>query len=127
MRDSAKVVLEGLQSALDAMTPGTTAEEVEAAWRRVISRHGITKDSRIGYSTGLNYPPDWGEQTISLRAGDKTVLEENMPLHCVPAIAMDGWAIELSECVKVTKKGGKPLCNFPRKLFGKRRHVANQD
>ncbi len=120
MRDSYKVVLEGLQSALDAMTPGTTAEEVEAAWRRVISRHGITKESRIGYSTGLNYPPDWGEQTISLRAGDKTVLQENMTLHCVPAIAMDGWAIELSECVKVTKKGGKPFCNVPRKLFVKR-------
>jgi len=120
MRSAAKVVLEGLQAALDAMTPGTTAEEVEAAWRRVVSRHGITKESRIGYSTGLNYPPDWGEHTISLRPGDRTLLQENMTLHCVPAIAMEGWAIEISECVRVTRKGGKPLCDFPRKLFIKR-------
>nr|MCS5572975.1 M24 family metallopeptidase [Pseudomonadales bacterium] len=120
MRSAAKVVLEGLQAALDAMTPGTTAEEVEAAWRRVVSRHGITKESRIGYSTGLNYPPDWGEHTISLRPGDRTLLQENMTLHCVPAIAMEGWAIEISECVRVTPKGGKPLCDFPRKLFVRR-------
>ena len=120
MRTAAKVVLEGLQAALDAMGPGNTAEQVEAAWRAVISRHGITKESRIGYSTGLNYPPDWGEQTISLRPGNRTLLQENMTLHCVPAIAMDGWAIEISECVRVTKRGGKPFCNFPRKLFVKR-------
>ena len=120
MSESAKVVLEGLQAALDAMTPGTTAHEVEAAWRNVISRHGIVKESRIGYSTGLNYPPDWGEHTISLRPRDRTVLKENMTLHCIPAIAMDDWAIEISECVRVTKKGGIPFCRFPRRLFVKR-------
>ena len=119
MTESAKVVLEGLQAALDAMVPGATAHKVEAAWRAVISKHGIVKESRIGYSTGLNYPPDWGEHTISLRPGDRTVLEENMTLHCIPAIAIDDWAIEISECVRVTKGGGKPFCNFPRKLFVK--------
>jgi hypothetical protein len=25
-------------------------------WRRAIAKHGIKKESRIGYSTGLNYP-----------------------------------------------------------------------
>ena len=120
MIDSAKVVLEGLQAALDAMKPGTTAHEVEEAWRKVISHHGIVKESRIGYSTGLNYPPDWGEHTVSLRPGDHTVLQENMTLHCIPAIAMDDWAIEISECVRVTKRGGVPFCRFPRKLFVKR-------
>lgn len=120
MTDSAKVVLEGMQAALEAMKPGATGHEVEAAWRKIISRHGITKDSRIGYSTGLNYPPDWGEHTVSLRPGDGSVLEENMTLHCIPAIAMDDWAIEISECVRVTKRGGEPFCRFPRKLFVKR-------
>ena len=37
-------------------------------------RHGLEKESRIGYSVGINYPPDWGEHTMSLRPGDKTVL-----------------------------------------------------
>ena len=120
MADSAKVVVEGLETALAAMKPGATAHEVEAAWRQVISHHGIVKESRIGYSTGLNYPPDWGEHTISLRPGDRTVLEANMVLHCIPAIAMDDWAIEISECVRVTRRGGIPFCNFPRRLFVKR-------
>ena len=43
-----------------------------------------------------------------------------MTLHCIPAIAMDDWAIEISECVRVTKRGGVPFCRFPRKLFVKR-------
>ena len=109
-----------MQAALDTMKPGATGHQVEAAWRAVISRHGIVKESRIGYSTGLNYPPDWGEHTLSLRPKDRTVLQENMTIHCIPAIAVDDWAIEISECVRVTKKGGVPFCKFPRKLFVKR-------
>ena len=120
MSESVKVVVEGMQAALDTMKPGATGHQVEAAWRAVISRHGIVKESRIGYSTGLNYPPDWGEHTLSLRPKDRTVLQENMTIHCIPAIAVDDWAIEISECVRVTKKGGVPFCKFPRKLFVKR-------
>jgi len=119
MTESVKVVLEGMQAALDVMKPGATGHQVEAAWRKVISRHGIIKESRIGYSTGLNYPPDWGEHTVSLRPKDRSVLEENVTLHCIPAIAVDDWAIEISETVRVTKRGGIPFCNFPRKLFVK--------
>jgi Xaa-Pro dipeptidase len=73
--DTEKVVVEGLNAALAAAKPGALCEEVEAAWRAVIARHGIVKESRIGYSVGCNYPPDWGEHTASLRPGDKTVLE----------------------------------------------------
>ena len=60
--------------ARSAMRPGTTAEAVEAAWRGVIARYGLRKESRIGYSIGVAYPPDWGEHTISLRPGDRTEL-----------------------------------------------------
>src|SRR5262249_34710038 len=48
MGDAAKVVVEGLEAALAAVRPGATCEAVEAAWRAVIARHGIRKDSRIG-------------------------------------------------------------------------------
>jgi hypothetical protein len=37
---------------------------------QVIARHGIEKDSRIGYPVGIGFPPTWGELTASLRAGD---------------------------------------------------------
>jgi Xaa-Pro aminopeptidase len=119
MADAAEVVVEGLNAALEAARPGATCEEVEAAWRGVISRHGITKESRVGYSTGLNYPPDWGEHTMSLRPGDRTVLEPNMTLHLTPAVWFADWGIEISECFRVTETGSEAFCDIPRRLFTK--------
>src|SRR5260221_11104716 len=78
--DTAEIVLEGTAAALAAAKPGATAQGVQAAWRPGIARPGIAKESRIRYSIGLTYPPDWGEHTISLRPGDRTVLQANMTL-----------------------------------------------
>lgn len=58
--DTANIVVEGLNAALEAARPGITCEEAEAAWRRVLQKYGLSKEFRIGYSTGVNYPPDWG-------------------------------------------------------------------
>jgi Xaa-Pro dipeptidase len=117
LADTAEVIVEGLNDALQAAKPGVTCESVETAWRRTIEKHGIVKDSRIGYSTGLNYPPDWGEGSLSLRPGDTTVLQPNMTIHMIPGIWMDDWGMEISECFLVTEDGAETLCNFPRKLF----------
>jgi Xaa-Pro aminopeptidase len=114
--DTAKVVVEGLNAALEAARPGATCEAVEAAWRGVIARHGIRKDSRIGYSIGIGYPPDWGEQTASLRPSDKTELAPNMCFHCIPGIWQDGWGIEISAPFVVTTKGAERLADFPEQL-----------
>ncbi len=114
--DTAKVVVEGLHAALEAARPGATCESVEAAWRAVISRHGIRKDSRIGYPIGIGYPPDWGEQTASLRPGDRTVLEPDMCFHCIPGIWQDGWGIEISAAFVVTSGGAERLCELPEAL-----------
>jgi ectoine utilization protein EutD len=119
LTDTAKTVVEGLDAALAAARPGATCEEVEAAWRAVIARHGIVKESRIGYSVGCNYPPDWGEHTASLRPGDRTVLQPNMTFHCIPGLWMDDWGIEISECFRVTETGAEPFCDVPRQLFVK--------
>ena len=117
--DTAKVVVEGLEAALDFVRPGVTSEAVEAVWRETIARHGIVKDSRIGYSTGLNYPPDWGEHTLSLRPGDTTVLEPNMTIHMIPGVWFDDWGIEISECFQVTEGGAVPFATVPRGLVVK--------
>ncbi len=119
MTDTTAVVLEGLQAALDAVRPGVTCEAVEAAWRRAIAKSGIVKESRIGYSTGLNYPPDWGEHTMSLRPGDRTELRPDMTLHLIPGIWMEDWGIEISETFRVTERGAETLCAFPRELVVK--------
>jgi ectoine hydrolase len=115
----AEIVLEGLQAAIDAVRPGVLAEEVELAWRKVIAKHGIIKESRLGYSIGLSYPPTTNERTISLRPGDKTVLEPNMTLHIIPGIWRDDWGVVISEAVYVTEQDCKTFCDFPRALVVK--------
>ncbi len=117
--DTAKVVIDGLNAVINTARPGLTCEEVEGAWRAATGKSGIVKESRIGYSCGLNYPPDWGEHTISLRPGDKTVLQPGMTIHVIPGIWLDDWGVEISECILLTEKGARPLANTPRQLIVK--------
>lgn len=115
--DLAKVVIEGMNATLDVVKPGMTCEEVESVWRKTIEKRGYKKDSRIGYSVGLNYPPDWGEHTASLRQGDKTILQPNMTFHLIPGIWFEDFGVELSESFRVTEKGCEVFGQFPRQLF----------
>jgi ectoine hydrolase len=117
--DTEKAIVEGLAAALEAAKPGATCEQVEAAWRTTVARHGIEKESRIGYSIGLSYPPDWGERTMSLRPGDHSVLRPGMAFHMIPAIWKEDWGMEISEPFLVTERGAETLCDFPRRLFVK--------
>ena len=114
-----QAVIEGIAAALEAARPGQRCEDVEAAWRQVIARYGIEKESRCGYSIGLSYPPDWGERTMSLRPGDKTPLEAGMTFHLIPAIWREDWGLEITESFLVTERGAEPFCNYPRKLLVK--------
>jgi len=114
-----KVVVEGMNTALDIIKPGITAAEVERAWRKSIEKNGLKKESRIGYSMGLNYPPDWGEHTASLRHGDQTILEPNMTFHMIPTIDQGPIGMEISESFRVTEDGCEILANFPRDLYVK--------
>jgi len=115
--ETAKAVLEGMSAVLDVIRPGISAQAVEGAWRQVIAQYGLNKESRIGYSIGLGYPPDWGEHTISLRPGDSTVLEASNTLHCILGMWMEGWGMEISETILVTQQGCECLTDFPRDIF----------
>ena len=92
------------------------AGDVHAAWQSVLDKHGLVKESRIGYSIGVGYSPDWGEHTVSLRAAEDTVLQKNMTLHVMLGMWMDGWGMEISETVVVTDAGAECLTRFPRKV-----------
>ena len=109
--------VEGLNLTLEAIKPGMRCEDVEEVWRKHIAKAGLEKESRIGYSMGLNYPPDWGEHTASLRPGDKTVLEPNMTFHMILGMWMDNYGFECSESFRVTVDGCETFADFPRKLF----------
>jgi len=115
----AEHTVEGLNLTLDAIKPAMRCEEVERVWREHIAKAGLTKESRIGYALGLNYPPDWGEHTASLRPGDKTVLAPNMTFHMILGMWMDDYGFECSESFRVTETGCETFADFPRKLFVK--------
>lgn len=115
----AEHTVEGLNLTLDAIRPGMRCEEVEQVWRSHIAKAGLEKGSRIGYAMGLNYPPDWGEHTASLRPGDETELAPNMTFHMIPGMWMDDYGFECSESFRVTDTGCETFANFPRKLFVK--------
>ena len=117
LEETADIVVEGIEAALDAVEPGVTCESVEKAWRETIAQYGLEKEDRIGYSMGLGYPPDWGEHTASIRPGDETVLEENMTFHMIPGIWTEAVGMEISETFHVTSSGAETLADFPRKLF----------
>ena len=119
MATVADVAVEAINTTIDMMKPGVTCEDVQAAWTAVVRQHGIEKESRMGYSIGLNYPPDWGEHTLSIRPGDTTPLQAGMTLHVMPGIWQDNWGIEISEAVLITEKGAEKFCAFPQELVVK--------
>ena len=114
--DTAASVEEGLNAVLDTIKPGVLAGDVHHAWQTVLNKYGLVKDSRIGYSIGVGYSPDWGEHTVSLRAGEETVLEKNMVIHVMLGMWLDDWGMEMSETVAVTASGSECLTQFPRNV-----------
>src|SRR6266513_6531501 len=75
--------------------------------------------SDLGYSIGVNYPPNWADHTASLRENDTTVMEPNMTFHLMLGMWMEGWGFELSDTFRVTETGHEVLADFPRQLFVK--------
>lgn len=115
--ETTKIIREGLEAALDVVRPGVELQSMHAAWDKVIRKHGIEKDSRIGYPVGIGFPPTWGELTCSIRAGDHTVMEENMTFHCIPALWQDKYGLVVSESFVVTAQGARTFANCPRELL----------
>ncbi|MEP2707106.1 MAG: ectoine hydrolase DoeA [Roseibium sp.] len=117
--DAEKAVLEGMEAGLEAAKAGNLCEDIAIAFFDVLKKHGISKDNRTGYPIGLSYPPDWGERTMSLRPGDKTVLQENMTFHFMTGLWMDDWGFEITESIVIGVNGPECLANVPRRLHVK--------
>lgn len=119
VKKTSEIVIEGLEAALDTIKPGATCHDVQAAWQEVISKGGLKKESRMGYSIGLSYPPVWDETTAYFRPGDQTKLKPNMTFHVMPGMWFEDFGVAFTEAVRVTENGCETLANFPRKLFVK--------
>ena len=113
------VILEAIDNALSMFRPGNTCADVANSFFKLIRQNGYEKDNRCGYPTGLAYPPDWGEHTMSLRPTDQTVLQPGMTFHFMPGLWFEDWGFEITETILVTENGGECLSNVPRHLFVK--------
>lgn len=117
--DAEKATLEGMEAGLAQAKPGNTCEDIANAYFRVLARHGIEKDSRAGYAIGVSYPPDWGERTMSIRPGDKSVLEPGMTFHFMTGLWLRDMGFEMTESIVITPAGYALLADVPRRLFVK--------
>jgi ectoine hydrolase len=117
--DAEKATLEGMDAGLEAARPGNSCEDIANAFFRVLKKYGIIKDNRTGYSIGLSYPPDWGERTMSLRPGDRTVVKPGMTFHFMTGLWLPDMGLEITESIVITDSGVECLANVPRQLVVK--------
>ena len=110
---------EALQAGIDKVKAGNTADDVAQAFWKILDKYKIEKTSRTGYSIGIGYPPDWGEHTLNISKGDKTLLQPNVTFHMIAVMQFGNWGVEASEAIKVTDKGSELFCNFSRELHVK--------
>lgn len=114
---AAKACIEATQVALDFIKPGRTPHDADLAARAVTTKAGFGEyhRNRLGYSIGLNYPPDWGEgEIVSLRQGEHRELRPGMTFH-MPLLCLKyrEYGIGFSECFVVTKKGCERFSKLP--------------
>jgi Xaa-Pro dipeptidase len=107
-----EAVREAWTAAFAAVRPGATCGDVHRAFWRVFKGKGIRKESRIGYSIGI----DWSDLCFSLQDDDRTALEENFTFHLIVGIWEPEDAYIFSEAVRVTGTGAESFSAAPREL-----------
>ncbi len=111
-----EAVLEGMEAGLAMARSGNLCEDIASAFFGVLKKFGIEKDNRAGYPIGVSYPPDWGERTMSIRSGDKTVLQENMTFHFMTGLWLSDWGLEITESLVIRDGAPDLLATVPRAL-----------
>ena len=114
--DTMKATNEALDAGISVTKPGNTVDNIAQKFWGVLEKYKIKKDSRTGYSIGIGYPPDWGEQTFNILKGDKTILQPNVTFHMIAVMQFGDWGVEASEAVRVTENGSELFCNLSREL-----------
>ncbi len=116
----ADVINAAFRRAVETIRPGITSGEADKACRDVINQAGYGEfyKNRLGYSIGVNFPPNWGEgHILSLVANDETVLEPGMVFHVPPGVVgYKKMGLSFSDTILVAEDGCEVITNFERKL-----------
>lgn len=105
--------LAGFLAQLEAIRPGVKCSDVRQAFQRAFNPFGVRKESRSGYSIGI----DWSDGGPSFQADDHTVIEANMTFHVLIGIWEKDDGYIFSETVRVTENGVKSLSSMPRDML----------
>lgn len=108
-----QAAVDGWLAAFETMQPGVTCGDVARAFRRTFTPRGVRKESRIGYSLGI----DWPDGGASLQEDDETVIRPNMTFHIIIGIWEKDEGYVFSETVRVTDSGAKSLSSMSRDLL----------
>ena len=102
------------RAAVDAVRPGVTAEEVDAAARDVLAAEGLAEwfVHRTGHGIGLSV-----HEEPYIVAGNDLPLAEGMAFSVEPGIYFPGqWGARIEDIVIVTSDGAMPVNNQPHEL-----------
>ncbi len=108
------LVLEAHDAAIDAVRPGITTGDVDAAARRIIDTAGYGERffHRVGHGLGLE-----AHENPSLDPGSQTVLEAGMVFTIEPGIYFPGWGgVRIEDDVVVEEGGCRVLTKADRSL-----------
>lgn len=103
------------QQAVDAVRPGVTAEQVDAAARDVLAEAGLAEFfvHRTGHGIGLSV-----HEEPYIVAGNDLPLEPGMAFSVEPGIYFPGkWGARIEDIVIVTDDGAEPLNTRPHDLI----------
>ncbi|TMG59052.1 MAG: aminopeptidase P family protein [Chloroflexi bacterium] len=109
-----ELVLAAHDAAIEAVRPGVTTGQVDAAARRVIDAAGYGEQffHRVGHGLGLEVHED-----PSLDPGSQTVLEVGMVFTIEPGIYIPGWGgVRIEDDVLVEEGGCRVLTKADRSL-----------
>jgi Xaa-Pro aminopeptidase len=102
------------QAAVDAVRPGVTAEQVDAAARDVLAAEGLAEVfvHRTGHGIGLSV-----HEEPYIVAGNDLPLTEGMAFSVEPGIYFPGtWGARIEDIVVVTADGALPVNSRPHDL-----------
>jgi Xaa-Pro dipeptidase len=119
--DAARACIDALNVALEVIKPGVTPHEADTAARAITTRAGFGTyhRNRLGYSIGINYPPDWGEgEVISLRQEEHRPMVAGMTFH-MPLLCLKyrEFGIGFSESIVVTETCCRRLSTLPAEII----------
>ncbi|MEO1495189.1 MAG: Xaa-Pro peptidase family protein [Pseudomonadota bacterium] len=115
----AEVAKAAFAAVLGALTPGSRARDVYAAWQGVVDDAGLAQYRRhhCGYAVGIGVPPSWtgGNRVVGLRHDSDMEIAEGMAFHVLSWLMGTGQGdFFCSDTVLLGPDGSEVLTTTPQ-------------